>query len=557
MSVLSACTLVGVFAAAVRGQQVGTTQAEVHPPFNVQECAAGGACSELPGSIVMDMQWRWLHNQGGYTNCLVGGEWNPQYCPDAETCSKTCALEGLDLDAYSQTYGVDPITGGVKLHYIAPEGAIASRVYLLENDNSYRMFKLKNREITVTVDVSTLPCGLNGAIYFVEMPQNGGLDGNLNTAGAKYGTGYCDAQCPRGMKFVKNLADVEDYKKITVKTPELKEIQVGPVGKYGACCAEMDLYEANREASAYTAHPCKFEGVERCVGEEECGNKDKGYMSDCDKDGCAWNDYRNGNKHFFGNGPENAVDTSKPVTLVTQFITDDGTDAGDLKEIRRVWIQDGKVIDSAKATNIPHGGDSITDEYCDVAAKTFNETSYTFPKNGGLKSMGEALERGMVLTMSVWDDSLSRMLWLDAAKDVITEDTKDPGVIRGPCSFESGNAKLLHKEDKNAFVTFTDVKFGPIGSTFHGAAAAPAAKFEVMEDKVGRVPAAKSALSASGADLQRSLIAAGRLGSGIGLMALASFVVVRAGYGKFGLRGNDARLLVETSPRDEEEPAIE
>jgi len=30
-------------------------------------------------------------------------------------------------------------------------------------------------------------------------------------------------------------------------------------------------------------------------------------------------------------------------------------------------------------------------------------------KRGGLKRMGEALERGMVLTLSIWDDSLFRM----------------------------------------------------------------------------------------------------------------------------------------------------
>jgi cellulose 1,4-beta-cellobiosidase len=36
------------------------------------------------------------------------------------------------------------------------------------------MFKLKNKEFTFTVDVSNMPCGLNGALYFVEMPEDGG-----------------------------------------------------------------------------------------------------------------------------------------------------------------------------------------------------------------------------------------------------------------------------------------------------------------------------------------------------------------------------------------------
>ena len=35
--------------------------------------------------------------------------------------------------------------------------------------SQYKMFKLLNQEFTFTVDGSDLPCGLNGAIYFVEM----------------------------------------------------------------------------------------------------------------------------------------------------------------------------------------------------------------------------------------------------------------------------------------------------------------------------------------------------------------------------------------------------
>ena len=35
------------------------------------------------------------------------------------------------------------------------------------------------------------------------------------------------------------------------------------------------------------------------------------------------------------------------MTVVTQFITSDGTDNGDLVEIRRLYVQDGKVIDNS------------------------------------------------------------------------------------------------------------------------------------------------------------------------------------------------------------------
>ena len=70
----------------------------------------------------------------------------------------------------------------------------------------YQMFNMKNQEFTFDVDMSQLPCGLNGALYFVEMDADGGLAKYTgNKAGAKYGTGYCDSQCPRDLKFINGL----------------------------------------------------------------------------------------------------------------------------------------------------------------------------------------------------------------------------------------------------------------------------------------------------------------------------------------------------------------
>ena len=75
--------------------------------------------------------------------------------------------------------------------------------YLLESDTKYQMFKLKNQEFTFDVDMSNLPCGLNGALYFVEMDADGGMSRFPNNkAGARFGTGYCDTQCPHDIKFI-------------------------------------------------------------------------------------------------------------------------------------------------------------------------------------------------------------------------------------------------------------------------------------------------------------------------------------------------------------------
>merc|ERR1719295_276366 len=110
--------------------------------------------------------------------------------------------------------------------------------------DKYMMFKLLNKEFRFDVDVSTLECGLNGAVYFVEMKADGGLGEGNNTAGAKYGTGYCDAQCPHDLKFIHGLANVENWN--SMSNP--------PIGKKGVCCHEMDIWEANSRATAYTPH---------------------------------------------------------------------------------------------------------------------------------------------------------------------------------------------------------------------------------------------------------------------------------------------------------------
>lgn len=67
----------------------------------------------------------------------------------------------------------------------------------------YQILKLLGQEFTFDVDVSNLPCGLNGALYFAQMDADGGMARwPGNKAGAKYGTGYCDAQCPQDIKFI-------------------------------------------------------------------------------------------------------------------------------------------------------------------------------------------------------------------------------------------------------------------------------------------------------------------------------------------------------------------
>merc|ERR1711894_773537 len=73
------------------------------------------------------------------------------------------------------TYGVDASGSSLKLQFVTQgpySRNVGSRLYLLDSDDtSYQMFHLANKEFTFDVDVSKMPCGLNGALYFVQMTK--------------------------------------------------------------------------------------------------------------------------------------------------------------------------------------------------------------------------------------------------------------------------------------------------------------------------------------------------------------------------------------------------
>jgi len=204
-------------AGAARAQQIGSNTPEQHPQLALWTCNTTGCVQDMK-SVVLDSNWRWVHDRQ-FTNCRPLAQ-DTEICPDPETCSENCFIEGVSVEEYETTYGVATDNRSINLS-LANSG---SRVYMLDDDSTYKMFFLKNREFTVTVDMNDTSCGLNGAVYFVEMGADGGKahSGGLNKAGAEYGTGYCDAQCPHDMKFVNGLANLD--------------------GKWGSCCAEMDIW---------------------------------------------------------------------------------------------------------------------------------------------------------------------------------------------------------------------------------------------------------------------------------------------------------------------------
>jgi cellulose 1,4-beta-cellobiosidase len=267
-----------------------------------------------------------------------------------------------------------------------------------------------------------------------------------NTAGAQYGTGYCDAQCPHDIKFINGESNTLGWNTTTA------------MGKMGSCCAEMDIWEANKQATAYTAHPCSINGPERCENEQDCGAA--GF---CDKAGCDLNTFRLGDKDFFGAGSSFAVDTTKPFTIITQFITNDNTDTGELVDIRRKYVQDGKVIETPSVDVGSGKYKSITSDFCTAQKKEFGDDD-TFTSHGGLKEMGKALGRGMVLVMSIWDDTAAHMLWLDSSYPA---DKTGPGVARGPCDTSTGEPGQTRAKYPDSLVKYSNIKFGAVGTTFN------------------------------------------------------------------------------------------
>ena len=95
------CTLRRVDA-QLRGHQT----AEEHPSLIVHMCSKADGCIPTRKSVVMDANWRWIHQANGSSSCYDNNVWDQALCPDVATCGKNCAVEGISLEQYNSTYGV-------------------------------------------------------------------------------------------------------------------------------------------------------------------------------------------------------------------------------------------------------------------------------------------------------------------------------------------------------------------------------------------------------------------------------------------------------------------
>jgi cellulase len=401
---------------AVAAQGIGSG-AEVHPKLTTWKCTKAGGCVSQDTAIVLDALAHPVYQKDNPS--LGCGNWgsapNATVCPDVDTCQKNCVQDGI---SDYKPYGVFTDGSKMTLKQLKPDGStISPRVYLLApSEDKYEMLHLTGQEFSFDVDVSKLPCGMNGALYLSEMEEDGGQSA-LNTGGASRGSGYCDAQCFT-VPFINGIGNLE--------------------GK-GACCNELDIWEANAPATHIAPHVCNVTGVYKCTP-AECA-----FEGVCDKNGCGYNTYVNGAKNFYGQGPSFAVDTTKPFTVVTQFPADAN---GYLKEIRRIYIQNGKAIPQAAVQVAgPPAINYLNQEYCAKSgARRYEEL-------GSMKGMGASMTRGMVLAFSIWWDEGGFMNWLDAEN-------------AGPCNATEGNPTIIRQVEKDPTVIFSNIKWGEIESTY-------------------------------------------------------------------------------------------
>ncbi|KAG6864691.1 hypothetical protein C0991_007832 [Blastosporella zonata] len=205
---------------------------------------------------------------------------------------------------------------------------------------------------------------------------------HINAAGAKYGSGYCDSQCPRDLNFIAGEANAEGW------TSSSSDTNAG-TGNYRSCCNEMDIWEANKISAAVTPHPCNVDGLDSCSC-TACGTDDR-YTTVCDPDSCDFNSYRMGDTSFYGPGHTTQEVHCRHSIHLLRWHRD-----------RRPHrdppsVQNGVVIQNSN-TNIPGMStyNSITEDYCDAQKAAFDDETQ-FQSKGGLTQMGVAAKNASAL----------------------------------------------------------------------------------------------------------------------------------------------------------------
>ncbi|KAK4183546.1 Exoglucanase 1 [Podospora australis] len=446
--------LLSITAAALpaAAQKPGTLNPEVHPKLQWNSCSADGSCAKVQGELTIDDNWRWVHDAKGYTNCYSDGRWDSRICTTEANCTANCVVEGANRDDYRYGYGVNSTGDTVSLRLWTGRdfsSNVNSRLFLLESEDKYQTFTLAGNEVAFDVDLGSVECGINAALYFVGMEADGGKKRFPdNEAGAKYGTGYCDASCPMSLRFVGGKTNSEGWR------PD--EYGSGGQGYYGACCPEFALWNGNAHSSLMASRNCVMDNYRVCEA-AECGVYSDSRFPTCDSWGCRYNAFQMGAPDFYGKNK--TLNTLQKFTVVTRFDAQSGN-------VTRFYIQDGKKIELPFPTweGLPQQN-AITEDVCIKSPEVFDEGP-AFVNVGGWQRHRSVLNQPLVLVMSIstnyWDYNAN----IDSTyPDWDPWQTAPPGKSNGPCYWEDGRPEDVQARYRNAKVVWSNIRFGPIGST--------------------------------------------------------------------------------------------
>lgn len=179
------------------------------------------------------------------------------------------------------------VDGGFVEQKFSTGNNVGSRVFVKEaSRDAYFIFNMTNAHLEFDVNLSEIQCGMNAAVYLVEMPANGVTI--LDNYGANFGGGYCDAN------FLESFG-----------------------------CGEIDISEANAHASVFTIHEC---------------NGPIGFKGriECDSMGISSNPYLQ-DQTLYGNGSQFTIDTSKTFKVTLDSAKQNGM-------LERSLVQNNKTV---------------------------------------------------------------------------------------------------------------------------------------------------------------------------------------------------------------------
>ncbi|KAK0721262.1 concanavalin A-like lectin/glucanase domain-containing protein [Apiosordaria backusii] len=395
------------------------------PPFQWTKCTSPTNCSTINGEVVLDANWRWVHDDR-YRTCVEQNQdgtqwWNPSVCDlgderpgTTNNCTSKCLLDGAG--DYRRTYGITAANNTLTQKLITRldfATNVGSRLFLLESKNRYQTFTLLGNELSFDVDLSTVECGINSALYFAAMDADGGVERHkpYNQAGAEYGTGYCDGWCQNNQRFVGGRAATNKH------DAGWQEWQSD-----GACCPEFAV--------------CVRDTVVNIIRIEWARRSFMGRES--------WLILRKTLRELL-------------VLVVTRWEED---------RQYQFFIQDGKRIDVPTPVwdGLPKQN-GLSEEMCAVQAEVFSERDSWAEHRGWETHRRQVLNRPMVLVTSI--DAADFYMWNTWLDSSIHNDTCEgcAGVERGPCPREDNEPWIVQANGGRAKVVWSNIRFGPIGST--------------------------------------------------------------------------------------------